>query len=436
MPLPSGIVFPDSIVFAERETLTAEEMPYEPVRIWYKAMRYLVLNNASKSLHLHDGMFCWAELSAQGSIPAVTMLATLIQPPLVPLDPFRPHYASIRAVLGTSRDAAILRHAATTDVPTTLPEQSAVTPPETPAVTPDNMSALFQAAVSAVTQEIRGDPTTGTSKEREQKREAAEVTIRYQLLFASVQTVTDVNNGTVMRTVHYPALTPIFTSILEAPKTNKAVAIMQEQIQRHCSQASRSDHRLASGCTLHPTMFDSVLVTTLRRACIAVEPPAIDPDGIVDKLGLYHLASPRTESVIYKDRLAGSRRLLQQELAEEDSTKLARKATELYRGGSMESGADIHNMLSNFWNLGDFMIANFKEHPPALWLALAEFDNIMRSPEGRRWLALHRTLPHVFHSITMDLQQIFCLFASLPSCLEYRDEVRAGRPIAVLALDN
>jgi hypothetical protein len=82
------------------------------------------------------------------------------------------------------------------------------------------------------------------------------------------------------------------------------------------------------------------------------------------------------------------------------------------------------------------MIANFKEHPPALWLALAEFDNIMRSPEGRRWLALHWTHPHVFHSIMMDLQQIFCLFASLPSCLEYRDEVRAGRPIAVLALEQ
>jgi hypothetical protein len=259
MPLPPGIVFPDGIVFAERATLTAEEMPYEPVRIWYKGMHYLMLNNASKSLHLHDGMFHWAELSAQGSIPA-NMLATLIQPPLVPLDPFKPHYASIRAVLGASRDAAILCHAATTDVPTTLPEQSAVASPGTPVVTPDTMSALFQAAVSAVTQEICGDPTTGTSKEREQKREAAEVTIRYQLLFASVHTVTDADDGTVTREVHYPALTPIFTSILEAPTANKAVAIMQVQIQRHCSQASCSDHRLASGCNLHPKMFDSVLV--------------------------------------------------------------------------------------------------------------------------------------------------------------------------------
>jgi hypothetical protein len=178
MPLPPGIVFPDGIVFAERATLTAEEMPYAPVRIWYKGMRYLVLNNAIKSLHLHDGMFRWAELSAQGSIPAATMLATLVQPPLVPLDPFKPHYASIHAVLGASHNAAILRHAATTDVPTTLPEQSAVAPPGTPAMTPDTLSAFIQAAVSAVTQEIRGNPTTGTSKEREQKRVATEVTIR------------------------------------------------------------------------------------------------------------------------------------------------------------------------------------------------------------------------------------------------------------------
>ena len=187
-------------------------------------------------------------------------------------------------------------------------------------------------------------------------------------------------------------------------------------------------------------MFESVLVTTLRRACIAVEPPAIDPDGTVDKLGLYHLASPRTELVLYKERLAGSRRLLRQEVAKEDSTKLARKATELYRGGFMETGAHIHShihsILSNFWNLGNFMIANFLENPPALWLALAEFDNLIRSPEGRRWLDIHRALPHVFHSITMDLQQIFCLFASLPSCIEYRDEVRAGRPIAVLTIDQ
>ena len=53
-------------------------------------------------------------------------------------------------------------------------------------MTPNNMSALFQAAVSAVTKEIRGDPTVGTSKEREQKSEAAKVAIRFQLLFTSM----------------------------------------------------------------------------------------------------------------------------------------------------------------------------------------------------------------------------------------------------------
>jgi hypothetical protein len=211
---------------------------------------------------------------------------------------------------------------------------------------------------------------------------------------------------------------------------------MQEQMQRHCSQASCSDHRLASGCTLHPTMFDSVLVTALRRASIAVEPPVIDPYGIVDKLGLYHFASPRTESILYKDCRAGSRCLLRQEVAEEDMTRLARKTTELYRGGYMETGANIHSMLANFWNLGTFMIADFLENPAALWRALAAFDNLMRSPKGRRWLDMHRALPRVFHSIVMDLQQIFCLFASVPSCLQYRDEVRAGRPIAVLAIDR
>ena len=429
MPLPPGVVFPDGIDFADRATLTTEEMPYEPVRVWYKGMRYLVLNNAGTSLHLHDGMFNWADLSAQGSIPATTVLATLIQPPIVALDPFKHHYTCIRAVLGASRDAAILRHAATTDIPDAQPEQNTAPPPGAPAVTPDNMTVLFNAAVSAVT-------NTGTSKEREQKSEAADVEIRYKLLFASIQDVTDVTDGTVTREVQYPALTPIFRSILEIPKTNKAVATMQEQMQRHCTRASRSDHRLASGCTLHPTMFDSVLVTALRRASIAVEPPAIDPDGIVDKLGLYHFASPRTESVLYKERLAGSRRLLRQEVAEEDTTRLARKTTELYRGGYMETGAHIHSMLANFWNLGTFMIVDFVENPPALSRALAAFDNLMRSPEGRRWLDIHRALPHVFHSIAMDLQQIFCLFASLPSCLEYRDEVRAGRPIAVLAIDR
>ena len=34
MPLPPGIVFPSGIVFANHAALTAEEMPYEPVRIW------------------------------------------------------------------------------------------------------------------------------------------------------------------------------------------------------------------------------------------------------------------------------------------------------------------------------------------------------------------------------------------------------------------
>ena len=71
---PPGIVFPDGIVFAA--TLIAKEMPYEPVRIWYKGMRYPGINNDSKSLHIHDGMFHWAELSVHDSIPDTTMLAT------------------------------------------------------------------------------------------------------------------------------------------------------------------------------------------------------------------------------------------------------------------------------------------------------------------------------------------------------------------------
>jgi hypothetical protein len=135
MPLPPGIVFPNGMVFAERATLTAEEMPFKPVRIWYKGMRYLGSHNAAMSLHAHDGMFRWAELSAHGSMPDASLLASSIQLPIVALDPFQPHYASICAVLGASRDAAILRHAATTQVPTTPPRPSNAALPGASAVT-------------------------------------------------------------------------------------------------------------------------------------------------------------------------------------------------------------------------------------------------------------------------------------------------------------
>jgi hypothetical protein len=59
----------------------------------------------------------------------------------------------------------------------------------------------------------------------------------------------------------------------------------------------------------------------------------------------------KTQSAIYKTRIQGATKIIQQELADEDKTKTAAKATALYHYGHMGNINDLHKLIGNFYCL-------------------------------------------------------------------------------------
>jgi hypothetical protein len=64
---------------------------------------------------------------------------------------------------------------------------------------------------------------------------------------------------------------------------------------------------------------------------------------------------------------------------------------------------------------------------------MAELIFLLNSPAGRVWTGLHKSLPHVFLHLTIALQHMLSPFVALGHCLEYRQAVLAGQPLAVSA---
>ena len=426
IPLPPGYKVP--VGKELDDPLTYEEMPSPMVRAWYNAARWLIRNNDGISLHAHDKMFVWASITATGF--EVDNLTETLDPSLEVLAPWEPQHGHVIALMREERAAAILRFAGPERLPAyhtpsqVSPPDSAVRNQPAPApITPQDLTQLLQA-------------NSVTHAERELLEEVAETEIRYRLMFARAVVVIDPLTGaTIDRQVEYPTLTPEFLAMLRARKLSKAVTNLREQYRSHLEALSASDHRLDSTGTTDLAMMDATFVTCLRNFNWASEPLASDPAGIKDKLGVYHLANPRSDTTSYQIRVESGRALLRQELVGEDKSKLEKKSTELYHNGQMDSGPDILIMLANFWAFGTFAVRDFKTHPPMIWLAMAACDKALVSQMGRKWCMRHLTTAHLFHALAMDIQSMVIPFITIANCLNYRSAVAKGGCIGLAPYD-
>ena len=107
------------------------------------------------------------------------------------------------------------------------------------------------------------------------------------------------------------------------------------------------------------------------------------------------LAPPRTWTAAYKSRLEGAVKLIQQEQVEEDKSKCATKATEIYHMGRMGTLADLNETIGNFYALMHCIIMVNPDFPPLIWTEIEKFDKILRTDVGRDWADLHRNIKEV-----------------------------------------
>ncbi len=202
------------------------------------------------------------------------------------------------------------------------------------------------------------------------------------------------------------------------------------------NQMAQSQNHLDSITNAPLSMFDDVLTNALRSFHWAKDPLVMEPDSVKDRLGIYHFAAPRQDTVSYNERVMAGRTILRQETIGEDKSKLDRKATELYRHGRFATSFDIQTMVANFWLFGKFAIKDFDGNPTAIWGEISNFVSALKFPKGQHWTGLHTACPHVFFHMVNDLENMITPFVTIAQNFQYRSEARKGNPIAVAAYDD
>jgi hypothetical protein len=125
------------------------------------------------------------------------------------------------------------------------------------------------------------------------------------------------------------------------------------------------------------------------------------------------IASPQTQSAIYKTRIQGATKIIQQELADEDKTKTAAKATALYHYGHMGNINDLHKLIGNFYCLLHTIIIVDPTTYPTIWLEITFFNQILQSTEGRKWFELHYHVKEVLLNMVQEIQSTIAGFVSV-----------------------
>jgi hypothetical protein len=420
LPIPFGTKFPETIDLATVANLS-ELTEYELGRIWYKGVRYLFTTTNGSSLHEAAHLFTPSDLE----IPTTwnLRLAPTVKMGAAPIAPWDAQYDQCRSILDAEVQAACLRLTSDTVLPS-----SPTLGPQSP-VQLDLVAEAVAGAVSGLL-EHRAHTEVLTSAEKEHQVDCREVIARYKLLGAYVSTSVDAAGGTPTISVIYPELTPAFSKCLKHTNREKARDALVEDLARYLDVIRRSLNVFLSDCTLTTEQVDAVFVGCLRRGAWATRPVTIDPESVKDKLGVIHLASIPISCTEYTTRVENLRALKLQEYVEEDKSKRATKVKELYRWGETDSPEALKHIFSNIFALLNFMFVDVELHPPALWTGMTKlYEILFQTADGDTWLRQHRSSPHLFHHLVIEMQILLNLFTVIPASVEYRDAVLAGRAI-------
>jgi hypothetical protein len=391
--------------------------PTDELLFWYETMRYGIVNLGNYSIHAKDTLFYYETLNKDQFIPETNLTSrfTVAVSYLTPNDPI--YHEVTNHILIEKEKATITygsRIQSNTSAFTTPPKIYdnhflTTTPPTTISPTSD-VRTILEGLTAALT-ESTSKTMTGT--EREQAKEASDVKAFYEILFATITEKTD-NQGLTIKEFHKATLNPGFEEVLRANKNSKATKLLQSAVESTASKIKTThDNRFASACNLTPSLFDQPLTAAIRTGQWEYQHTVLHPEGISTHFGIHHLAAPRTRSAVYKTRIEGATKIIQQEQVDEDKTKTAAKTTDLYHQGRMGNINDLHELIGNFYCLMHTMVSINPNAYPSIWLEITYFDKILRSTEGRKWFELHFYTKELLFNVVQEIQSTIAGFASI-----------------------
>ena len=400
-------------------TLTLEQIHQSPVfATWFQGMAYLHANNAGSSINSTLTIFDWNDVDATNFVGY--HLQTSINVVINGLNTFSPHFYHVNNIFKEERAAALYRYASTNAAP------SAAAAPPTNAPDPQMQQALL-----LYLQKSASTTHTTTSTERDQLKEAEEVEHRYMLIFGRIKNSTDpLDSSKTIDHVVYPKLTAQFRDVLNTAKASKANTLFQDHIMNHVKSMAVGQLLLDTSHDLPSSLIDPVFSTCIRTASWAVDPPVLEPESVKDKLGIYHFATPRLNTVTYQARTAAGRTTMRQEKVGEEKSKISKKTSDLYCNGHMDNADYIITMIANLWVFCTFAIEDFATDPPAIWTGFSEFIQRLKSQQGKNWTNKHAHVSHVYYHMVSDLQNMLCVFVQLSNNFEYRIQAKNKLPIS------
>ena len=428
-------------LFTDNANDNPTTQPTDEFAFWYETMRYGITNLDNSSIHDKDTLFFYNTLEKSQFTPNERYLTKKFTIEVNYLTPTSPTYHQIIEHVRAEKEKAITAFGSRIKQ---AQQPTFTTPPRIydnhfarnansdqyhPAnISPSNDVHAILAGLTTALTESTSKTMTGT--EREQAREAADVKAFYEILFASITEETD-NQGTTHKSFNKATLNPGFEEVLKANKNSKATKLLQSAVESTASEIEAThDNRFASACNLIPNVFDQPMTAAIRTGQWEYQHTVLHPEGITTHFGLHHIASPRTRSAIYKTRIEGATKIIQQEQVDEDKTKSAAKATDLYHHGRMGNINDLHELIGNFYCLMHTIITVDPTAHPAIWLEITFFDKILRSTEGRKWFELHYHVKELLFNVVQEIQSTIAGFVSIARKQGYKTALTKNTEIS------
>ena len=415
LPLPAGVHLPaGNWPIAEHNAEFAAAFPFGEV--WRKGLAYTIAHNAGFSVTSQAGiMFDHTAFTGNPlAMPISESAATVFT--MIP--PTSPQYACMMAVMDGTFRAAWLRKSETllpapatnnTFGGTATHQGGATIGAEagagvgTPWATADGMANLLVETMRAT-----AGHTTTTLSERDHKKAAADTVVKYSLCFARLVPPADGFGGPEV----VPAtIRPEFQEMLETTKTSQATSMMRELLDTYTRRAASSPLFLKASVTLTGDWVDGVITACLREFRLIDKTLAAAPANVKTHLGPITCVTPVATSVVLQQRRDADQRLLIQEAVGEAPTKMDRKSTELFIGGSFHSAVAATNAFANWHLLGDIISPDY-EHSE-LKRALDNWVDKFHGPSGREWTQRHASYPQLTLNLVADMSDVVAQFVAI-----------------------
>ena len=414
LPWPEGKLFPTMF---KLDDPPSADIDYPAFDMWRAAFRYIKEHNDGNSVTKGGPLFQqdavdqnvpdWVHLFiVPGIIHGMTTCEYGTASYIIVRDSFNQ----------LCEERWLYKGAALSEAPHETPPPRAVPPGEDPFATPQ-----------------AGRPHL-SRKEQEQADLALDFARRYGICFGAIVDV-DEGAGHPTRLFQQATMSAAGSKLLNATREVSAHRHLREMVGAALSDASHSTNCIDEAVSLTPTAANPALASALRTYNFLTDPVTTNSKQVRNQITLFNFLSPDQTALVYKTLETEEIRMYN--AFSHDDVKVvgsAPKPSALYIHGRLATGHDVRVALCNFRAVFSQLLGPTFD-TSALWKELGQYEALLRSPQGKKWIDVCRVMPQVALNVAIDIQNIISAFAALGNRPEYHTALAADEAISSKLFD-